>query len=657
MRFIEWPWALALLIVLPAIGFVIFSAERRSRAERLAKLGTRSMLVRLAPYGARLGPGRTARITGALFLLGLAFAGPRWGLGGTVAHSNGVDVALALDASLSMLAPDAQPSRLENMKNVVRQLRAQSPNDRFALLAFAGHSYILSPLTTDQAALDLQLNNLTPATVGVAGTSLASVIKQATTLLSMRHGDASRAIILMSDGEDFENMADVTAEAKRAGEAGITLITVGFGTPQGSTIPIQDAHGGITMKKDRTGQTVVTKYDSRFLSQAAQSASHGVFIPAEAPNKADQIRHILNGIKTENRGAENGVDLAPRFQLFAFLGLLLLLLDTFIVLRPRRRVLTIATAALAATGCAEHKAPPKPAAPPPPPYVALYNKGTKRLPLDSAALKKDMKVNWLTAVDTLKKAIQPLDSATQSSDAKVRYRAGFNGGWSSFASAMEMVNHLQEVAKANSLPKLDSAATAVIATDSEVANALAAQLADTSQAAAGGDSSSGGDNGMGGGDNSAGGPPATSPQAKAQAKMQAVSQVIVKQLDNAVQRYRVALMANPNDADAKWNYELALITSKAKGGKGGKGGKSKNNKNGKSKKNNKSKGKQQQKKQQQKQPGQKKKGKSNQAPPIERLKLPEQQAQQLLNASGQNEQKALKAVPVPATPVPQGKDW
>ena len=43
------------------------------------------------------------------------------------------------------------------MKQVVRQLRALSPDDRFAMIAFAGRSYILTPLTTDDGALALRL--------------------------------------------------------------------------------------------------------------------------------------------------------------------------------------------------------------------------------------------------------------------------------------------------------------------------------------------------------------------------------------------------------------------------------------------------------------------------------------------------------------------
>ena len=71
-------------------------------------------------------------------------------------------MVLALDASLSMMAQDERPSRLERMKEEVRRLRAVSPGDRMGVLAFAGRSYVLSPLTIDEGALDLFLDNLDP---------------------------------------------------------------------------------------------------------------------------------------------------------------------------------------------------------------------------------------------------------------------------------------------------------------------------------------------------------------------------------------------------------------------------------------------------------------------------------------------------------------
>ena len=327
MRFIEWPWALGLVVLLPTVVFVMLQLERRSRIRRLARLGAKALLARLAPFTARVGGWRTTRLVTAFALLGFAFAGPRWGFERTVNRQNGVDVVLALDASLSMTASDVKPSRLEKMKDVARQLRALSPADRFALIAFAGHSYILTPLTTDDGALNLYLDNLDPTVVGVAGTSLTNTLRQATQLLNIDKGDGDRAIVLMSDGEGFESESDVTSEAKRAADAGIALVAVGFGTLQGATIPGEGGSGGL--KRDQFGQIVVTHYTPTLLRAAAEAAG-GVFIPAGSPNAAEQIRHVLDGLKTQAHAVAAGRDLSPRFMWFIAPAVLLLLLDTFL---------------------------------------------------------------------------------------------------------------------------------------------------------------------------------------------------------------------------------------------------------------------------------------------------------------------------------------
>jgi hypothetical protein len=88
-------------------------------------------------------------------------------------RQSGIDIVLALDASLSMLATDESPNRLERMKEEVRRLRARSPADRIGLLAFAGRSYILTPPTLDGGGLELFLDNLDPNIVGQAGSALA----------------------------------------------------------------------------------------------------------------------------------------------------------------------------------------------------------------------------------------------------------------------------------------------------------------------------------------------------------------------------------------------------------------------------------------------------------------------------------------------------
>ncbi len=147
------------------------------------------MLARLVPPNAAVKPGwRAMRLALTAAFAGIAIAGPRWGVDRTIVPAEGVDIVLAVDASLSMMATDERPNRLEKVKQEIRRLRASSPSDRFALLAFAGRSYILTPLTVDDGALDLFLDNLDPSVLGQAGSSLARAIRQGTDLLVANQG-------------------------------------------------------------------------------------------------------------------------------------------------------------------------------------------------------------------------------------------------------------------------------------------------------------------------------------------------------------------------------------------------------------------------------------------------------------------------------------
>jgi Ca-activated chloride channel homolog len=328
-------WLLPLAVVLPAAAVWLLRRAYTLRRERLARLGNASVVSRLVPPLALRAPTwRIARLASAGLLIGVAAAGPRWGTERTMIRTRGIDMVLSLDASLSMLAPDDRPNRLERMKQEVRRLRAMSPGDRVALLAFAGRSYVLSPLTIDAGALDLFLDNLNPSVVGQAGSSLARTIRQGVDLLNLSKSGADRAIIVMSDGEAFEDVSEVVAEATRAKEQGISVVTVGFGTAQGSTIPIKDGEV-TTFKKDDAGQTVITRYTPEFLKAAADAAG-GTFIAAEATDKAGLIKTALSTLRTQARTSLGGEDRVLRYQWFLLPGLLLLLLDTLLSERRGR---------------------------------------------------------------------------------------------------------------------------------------------------------------------------------------------------------------------------------------------------------------------------------------------------------------------------------
>ena len=212
----ELPWLLPLAIVLPILFAIVLRRARASRESRLLRFGALDVVRRLIPASALAGSGwRASRLGVAAALAGVAIAGPRWGHERSVVKSSGVDVVLAVDASLSMMATDEKPNRLERVKQEIRRLRSISPGDRVGLLAFAGRSYVLTPITVDEGALDLFLDNLDPSVVGQAGTSLASTITQGTSLLALTKSGADRALVIMSDGEGFEPQEELIAPQRR----------------------------------------------------------------------------------------------------------------------------------------------------------------------------------------------------------------------------------------------------------------------------------------------------------------------------------------------------------------------------------------------------------------------------------------------------------
>ena len=435
---IQIPWLLVLAVALPVLFFFLLRRARAERARRLQRLGTLAVVRRLVPPNVFAASGwRTARLGTAALLAGIALAGPQWGFERTTVRSTGVDLVLAVDASLSMLATDERPSRLERVKQEIRRLRALSPGDRVGLLAFAGRSYVLSPITVDGGALDLFLDNLDPSVVGQAGSSIAQTIAQGTSLLALSKSGADRALVILSDGEAFEPQDEIIASARRAKEQGVSLVTVGFGTTQGSTIPVREGNR-VIQKRDDQGQVVTTHYKPEVL-QAAAAAAQGTFIPAEANDKAARIKSALARLRTQTRSSLAGEDRTPRYQWFLLPAVLLLWLDTVLGGRRgrRRREIAAAETAVAASVL----------------LVLLAGCGGSQQAVDatSAFKSKDYKraaslfaevirqgdrspgalYNYgtaLVAADSLAAAAEVLERSVERADPEVRYRGRFNKG-------------------------------------------------------------------------------------------------------------------------------------------------------------------------------------------------------------------------------------
>jgi len=437
MTIFDWPWMIGVALVAGGLMLLLVRAAFSRRLARLTRMGARALVIRLVPAAALRRPNaRGLRLSAAMVLALVGMAGPRWGEEPTVLRGEGIDIVVAMDASLSMLAEDEGPSRLERLKQEVRRMRAASRGDRFALLAFAGRSYILSPLTVDDGALDLFLDNLDPSIVGLAGSAIASTINQATDLLVASRSAGDRALVIMSDGEAFDDPAEIAAAAERAGKAGIAVVTVGFGSTDGTTIPVVEG-GRVVEKRDEDGNIVVTRYHPEILRSIASAAS-GTFVDAGTNDKATAIRRALQSLQTTRRDVESGRSGMPRFQWFVLPALLLVLVDAWGHVRRRQAVSSArmagaaaATLALLVNGCAFPG--------------ALASRGADqfvggqyaraatsyRSAVNGGDQRPRMMYNLgtaLVAADSMGAALEPLERAALRDDEDLRYRATFNLG-------------------------------------------------------------------------------------------------------------------------------------------------------------------------------------------------------------------------------------
>jgi Ca-activated chloride channel family protein len=310
----------------------------------LAFWAQRRRLRLAASWSASLAPvaGRGRRVSVPLLALAalgaaLGAAGPRGGRLEQIAESRGLNVLLAVDISRSMLAEDAEPNRLRRASREGRRLLQDIPRDRVGVLAFAGQSYVLAPLTLDHAAVDMYLEALDPDLASTGGTALGSVLRQARQLLNASLEGGDRAIVLFSDGEAHDSPADALAEARSLARDGIRLILVAEGGVRPVRIPLRDATGAVTdYKRDNEGSVVLTHRRDAVLESLA-AAADGVVIGAEVPDQAGAVREVLRSLARRPLRERRLADLQPLAWIAGLVAALVLLVHT-----ATRRTLALA---------------------------------------------------------------------------------------------------------------------------------------------------------------------------------------------------------------------------------------------------------------------------------------------------------------------------
>lgn len=213
-----WLWA---LLALPLLAWwhhrsADFGAVTYSRLPAGAGRSWRLHL----PFYARLA---------ALALVIVALARPQLGYAWEESTSAGIDIAIALDTSVSMSADDFHPDdRLTVARRVVREFVAARAGDRIALVTFAGTALTRAPLTSDRRMLD-ELVASVEISSALDGTAIGMALASAAARLRDAAGD-SRVAVLVTDGMNNAGEIDPVAAAALCEGLGIRVYTVGVGT-------------------------------------------------------------------------------------------------------------------------------------------------------------------------------------------------------------------------------------------------------------------------------------------------------------------------------------------------------------------------------------------------------------------------------------------
>ncbi len=330
-------WLLLLAPMIAAGGAALAWWGRRRRV-----VATTAWSARLGAEAARRGRGTPWALGIAVLCAAVAVAGPRGGRTTVKTEARALSLVIAADISRSMLAEDVAPSRLGRAKREARRLVQDLAGDRLGLIAFAGRSYILTPLTVDGGAVSLYLDGLDPDLASEGGTNLAATLNQGLELLEATTEISDRVLVVFTDGEMHDSMSTALDAAERIKAAGIRLILVGEGTPVPVKIPIRDPSGQlIEYKLDQEGQVVETSLHEEVLRATAEAAD-GTVVPASLSDQAGAVRDLVAAFKRSPSTESRAADLRPMGWLPLLVGAVVLLVAT--LLRRGASLLVLALA-------------------------------------------------------------------------------------------------------------------------------------------------------------------------------------------------------------------------------------------------------------------------------------------------------------------------
>lgn len=268
-------WFLVVILALVAV-YVALQFRRNKFAIRISSA---AMLAKVAPNRA----GWRRHVVAGMYLVGLA--------GLVVAYAQPVateqvprersTIVVAIDTSLSMMATDVAPSRLEAAQTAATDFVEGLPEQlNVALISFAGTAQLLVPPTQDREAVVRAIANLELK----EATAIGDAVKLAVEVINdqaqrTEEGLPDATVVLISDGETTVGLPSSEA-IPLAQESGVAINTIAYGTPDGVITVDEDGDG--------IGQTAPVPVNTTELATIAEETG-GVARTADSAGDLEQV--------------------------------------------------------------------------------------------------------------------------------------------------------------------------------------------------------------------------------------------------------------------------------------------------------------------------------------------------------------------------------
>jgi Ca-activated chloride channel family protein len=265
----------------------------------------------------------------ALAGLIVAVAQPRSGARAERVNSDGIDIALTVDISSSMLAEDFQPqNRMEVAREKLKRFVLGRTTDRVGLVAFSGEALTQVPLTTDYPVVLAAIDNLQVGQLE-DGTAIGTAIATAANRLRNSPG-RSRVMVLLTDGENNRGAIDPRTAAQAAGAFGIRIYTIGVGSEGMAPVPVGRGLFGLRYENRPV------KIDEPLLTEIANTTG-GRYFRAKDAAALQAIYEQIDRLERTAVEAKAFIRYTERFRWPLLLGVFALLAELW--LRAKRGVL------------------------------------------------------------------------------------------------------------------------------------------------------------------------------------------------------------------------------------------------------------------------------------------------------------------------------